>query len=173
MAVADLYLGQCLRCRPSIKSALVSVAAECARFINRRTTCSIWPAVLILPASSEQLQLSQCLRRSFNIDSMPGHCLRCCPTLVNVSCLVGSYHAYGSPVLKFNAHLPEILCLMLRATTAPWDFSQCGNWANCVLMAQSRGLYWTLRLNGYWPATATLGQHSTDIGSVSACNRCQ
>ena len=32
--------------------------------------------------------------------------------------------------------------------------------------------YW-LGLNGYWPALATLAQHLTDIGLVSACNRRQ
>ena len=32
--------------------------------------------------------------------------------------------------------------------------------------------YW-LGLNRYWPAPATLAQHSTDIGSVSACTRRQ
>ena len=32
--------------------------------------------------------------------------------------------------------------------------------------------YW-LGQNGYWPAPATLAQHLTDIGSVSACNRGQ
>ena len=32
---------------------------------------------------------------------------------------------------------------------------------------------YSLGLNAYWPAPATLAQHLTDIGSVSACNHRQ
>ena len=32
---------------------------------------------------------------------------------------------------------------------------------------------YSLGLNAYWPGPATLAQHLTDIGSVSACNRRQ
>ena len=40
----------------------------------------------------------------------------------------------------------------------------------CQHAGTSNMKYW-LRLNAYWPAPATLAQHSTDIGSVSACDR--
>ena len=72
--------------------------------------------------------------------------------------------ACHSPFKRRYMHTCEIKDTCTRTSSS---LSAAARHAEFALSPASMK-YW-LGLNGYWPATATLAQHLTDIGSLSAC----
>ena len=120
---------------------------------------SFCPALCIVQAATHTrrwpnagLMLAHRLRRWANISRVLGYCV-----VFGATLNVGQRH-------RLHANINPALVQSIVPVLPACRYRQHADTASMK--------YWQ-GLNRYWPAPATLAQHLTDIGSVSACNRRQ